>query len=172
LLAWKAAPAPVAVAEATPIPVVEAAREEAAYLDREEKPLASGSRLSGLRGLLFSLGLKNLNKTAEAAPPEEEAPLPMAREPERTASTRATAPFSEPVPVAAASVETRPADLPQKQVAVVTAQPEFLPPKEFIPVKDGDQAAESTSAARNDRRETYDELRVLPSRRGQYRTRN
>jgi len=169
LIARKAAA--IAVAEAGPIPSEEAAPKEAVKIDREETPLASGSRLSGLRGLIFSLRPKKLNQAREAAPPEEETPSPMAGESGRTGMTRTVAPFSGPVPAAAASVETRAADVPSEHVEVVSVLPEFLPPKDFIPVKDGDRASESTSAARNDRRETYDDVRILPSRRGQYKTR-
>ena len=57
-------------------------------------------------------------------------------------------------------------------VRPVVAEPEFLPPQEFVPVKDKEPVQETNSATRVDRGETYDELQILPSRRGQYRTRD
>ncbi len=52
----------------------------------------------------------------------------------------------------------------------VVAQPEFLPPREFIPVRAGD--ADDEGNANRDRRDPYDELDILPSWRGQYRKRS
>ncbi len=191
--------APAVVAEAAP--VAEVVPEEV-HREREEVPIEPPSRLNPLRGLLFSLGLRNLGKTRDAAPLEEPSPLPVETEPERTILARSYTPFAEPVlvaaavvpvvapepaavaaveraaivaaeplpvvtpeavpvaapevaPVAAPIAETKVASVPEREV---TTLPEFLPPREFIPVREAD-----------DRRGAYDEVQILPSRRGQYK---
>jgi hypothetical protein len=131
--------------------------------------------------LLFSLGLKNLGKAREAAALEEEAPLPVESEPERTIIAQTFSQFATPVPVVAVApvpvkaaepapvavaeavpvatpiVETKVASAAQREVKTA---PEFLPPREFVPVR---EAANG--------REDYDEFQTLPSRRGQYKRR-
>jgi polysaccharide biosynthesis transport protein len=143
--------------------------EEVHLPGEEENPFTAESRLNGLRGLLFSLGLKNLSKNRGTVPQDEESLPPPESESETTVLSRTFTPFAEPVPVSAAEVVTGAAGASAKQVV---AQPEFLSPKEFVPIDETKRARASGSRARDDRGETYDEIQILPSRRGQYKTRS
>jgi hypothetical protein len=159
----------------------EAAPEEVREPDHEVKPNEPESRLNPLRGLSFSLGLKNLGKARGVVAREETSPLPLQSEVERTGITRSFTPFAEPVPVvveiaepvpvAAIPVETKAPIASQKEVREVTTLPEFLPPKEFIPIRDREEGRESGLTSRSDRRDAYDDVQILPSRRGQYKKR-
>jgi hypothetical protein len=167
--------APIAIAEVTPI-AAESTPEEAFHADLEEKPYESPSRLNGLRGLIFSIGLKNLGKARGLAPLEDESPLiPKSEskskpvpEPEDMAVARPFTPFAEPVPVVPSPAEVKSASNSAREV---TTLPEFLPPKEFTPVRERESGRETGSLSRNDRRDAFDELQILPSRRGQYKRR-
>ena len=174
--------APIIVAETIPIAFAESVPNEAPHLDRDEMPYESPSRLNGLRGLLFSFGLKNLGKAKELEQLEAESPFVPAREikpeqrvvpeaepeVERTVIARTFTPFAEPIPVASPPVEVKAAiDSPRE----VTTLPEFLPPKESVPVRERESTRETTSPSRDDRRDAFDELQTLPSRRGQYKRR-
>ena len=92
--------------------------------------------------------------------------LPLESEPEPTILAHPFTPFAEPAPAAdvPAAVE-EPSDSPSP----VMAEPEFLPPREFVPIRDREQ--ENGSTTHGVRREPYDEVQILPSRRGQYKTR-
>jgi hypothetical protein len=148
--------------------------------DGEEAANAEASRLSGLRGLLFTLGLNNLQKAeapepqaetaqrlqAEATlPPQGEAILPRQEiAEEQTAPGQAFVPFPEPASASSAwSAEDG------DSARHVTAQPEFLPPK---PAKGKEDAWGNDGKGHRDRRDTYDEVEILPSWRGQYRKRD
>jgi uncharacterized protein involved in exopolysaccharide biosynthesis len=187
--------APIFTEEAAAVAAAESVQDAALQREEEKIPFEHPSRLNPLRGLLFSLGLKNLGKTRNAAQLEEKSALPAENEPERTVIARGFTPFAEPVPVvatalvpivvaepvsiaveveavpvvvaeqvsvvaaeavpvAAPAVETKVASEPQREV---TTLPEFLPPREFVPMRE-------TAA-------DYDELQTLPSRRGQYKRR-
>jgi len=157
-----------------PAPIAEAPRPEP-----EDATQNGATHLSGLRNLLFSLGLKNLNQAHEdkarqaqsnawepeelrrpapfaASQPQhiEEPPAAFAREPRVSAPTPAYAPAPAP---------------PRKPQAVapnrVTATPEFLPPKQ----PKGESLPESARDKRRERRDTVDDVQILPSWRGQYK---
>jgi hypothetical protein len=51
----------------------------------------------------------------------------------------------------------------------VMAEPEFLPPREFIPIRNEDSEQDNEGNARRDRRDPYDPVDILPSWRGQYK---
>lgn len=147
--------------------------------DGEEAANAEASRLSGLRGLLFTLGLNNLQKTgapepqaetaqrmqAEATlPPQAEVSLPRQEiAVEQAAPGQAFVPFPEP---ASASSAWNAAD--GDSARHVTAQPEFLPP---TPAKGKEDAWGNEGKGHRDRRDPYDEVEILPSWRGQYKKR-
>jgi uncharacterized protein involved in exopolysaccharide biosynthesis len=165
-IALKAAPAFFEDGDPGSVPQVEC----------EEKPHVFESRLSPLRGLMFSRGLKNLGKIRGSVPQEDQSPLNREDETERTvlapsypsfveavpmeeAQTIPVAvaepvPFvaDEPVPVEVAPGEAEVASAPAQEVV---ATPEFLPPRDFVPVRERED----------------DEPRILPSRRGQYKRR-
>lgn len=108
---------------------------------------------------------------------------------DRTSLFRTFTPFAEPAP---APIPASPAASPAVPVPGpapgpvliehpktvsetamrVTAQPEFLPPREFIPMKDREATRETPSSTRGDRREEFDDLQILPSQRGQYKKRS
>jgi hypothetical protein len=171
---------PIAVVEETPIAAAESIPDEAPHSDWNEKPYESPSRLYGLRGLLFSIGLKNLARTRELEQLEAASPFVPARESkaepvpepepeiERTVIARTFTPFVEPVPASSPTVEVKKASNAPREV---TTLPEFLPPKELVPVRERESARESISPSRGDRRDAFDELQTLPSRRGQYKRR-
>ena len=168
-------PLPITLAETFAIPAAEPIREVSPHSNREEKPYDSPPRLNALRGLLTSIGLKNLGKTRELEQLHAESPFVPARdtEVERVATpkpepepgpkieptviARTFTPFPEPAPVSPPPVEVKAPAPPPREV---TAVPEILPPKEFVPVRDREAA-----------RETFDEFQTLPSRRGQYKRR-
>ena len=152
-------------------------------------PYPIGSRLSSLRGLLFTLGLKDLGKARGSDPEDAQSLQTIETDMDRTSLFRTFTPFAEPAP---APIPASPAASPAVPVPGpapgpvliehpktvsetamrVTAQPEFLPPREFIPMKDREATRETPSSTRGDRREEFDDLQILPSQRGQYKKRS
>ena len=107
-----------------------------------ETPQLPEPRLSGLRNVLFSLGLNNPN-SARTPETRQEQPPPL-HEPQRRRE--------EPVPAQAqALVPYVEREIPIETARVVTADPEFLPPQ-----------TESSRKDRHDRRDAYDEVEILP----------
>jgi uncharacterized protein involved in exopolysaccharide biosynthesis/Mrp family chromosome partitioning ATPase len=162
-------------------PVAEPAPETELQPEPEENPYESPSKLNGLRGLLFSLGLKNLGKSRDfsangLAHPDDPF-LALADDSERTVLSHTFTPFAEPAPdpVPVAPAEPKAESVPQAEAApkaevvpesLVTGQPEFLPPDEPVPMKDfGTRSVKTSSAARD----FDDDIRILPSKRGQYK---
>jgi hypothetical protein len=144
--------------------------ETATAVAAEEKAHATPSRLNGLRGLFSALGLKEVGHLApmasEAAPvpaPQQErtvsvqtAPAPAApvpAPPEPAVPARTIAPIPEPKPAFAAAAGNSSREYSTRRV---TAEPEFLPPKLEEPT-------------RRDSRDAFDDVQILPSRRGQYK---
>jgi hypothetical protein len=172
---------PVAVRQAAPAVAPEAAPAVVRQPEREAIPDPSAPRLISLRGLLFSTGVKNLGKMRESVPQAESAPLLPKIKTESTVAAPIASPLAEPVPIAAAPVPAAPVEAkvvntsPKrevgKEIPEVTAQPEFLSPREFVPVKQNESPREPAPLSRGDRRDEYDDLQILPSRRGQYKRR-
>lgn len=140
------------------------APEIAAEPAREEEPSESAnsaaSRLGGLRNLLFSVGLKNMSQGREAREAQEEYEQPIEEEFEETVPARTFTPIPD-LPAQAAATVTSP--------RLVTAPPEFLPPR---PEHDSAQKGHSWSnpaTSHRDRRDSFDEVEILPSWRGQYK---
>jgi hypothetical protein len=118
--------------------------------------------MTGLRNLIFSLGMKEqarpsddpefASRVSSFAHPREQHP---AYEPE----------FAEPVNMAymQSPAGREPAPAPR----LVTAQPEILPPKTIETAGSDDR--DVPSVGRRDRRDAYDDVEILPSWRGQYR---
>ena len=128
----------------------------------EEQAFNAATRMSGLRNLIYSLGLKNAHSNKEDD--EQPAPLPPA-EPllQRPAFTNSYA--QVPYTPAANGAASRAATL-------VTAPPEILPPKPMVEQNEKHHAPVGASASRRDRRDTYDDVEILPSWRGQYKKRD
>ncbi len=142
-----------------------AAQEETHGTEQEETPYDAATRMSGLRNLIFSLGLKNPQPAEE--PMEHPAPAPLPVEPvrerpayERPVYARAAEPMPQ-APVRKGPVSVSP--------TLVTAAPEILPPRPAGEAEDGERTRENTGTTRRDRRDAYDDLQILPSWRGQYR---
>jgi len=161
-------------------------REEALLVEttpeagfRETNP-AEAAPLSGLRDRSLTQALRDLHRLArpeletfaeesveqtkrqrDAAPAH--AASPSQREPLRTdasippGASHISVPTPEPTRAATAS-------------AVVTASPEFLPPGSDGPAS-AKESKTSSKIDRRDRRETFDDVEVLPSWRGQYKKR-
>ena len=112
------------------------------------------SRLSGLRNLLFVLGVKQ----GQAA--EEPAKSPTA--PGASLDYR----VERSIPHTAAD---GPAEMRGASPRLVTTAPEFLPPKPVVLEFDKTDPRTGEPWARQDRRDSQDRVDILPSKRGQYR---
>jgi uncharacterized protein involved in exopolysaccharide biosynthesis len=128
-----------------------AAAQEAQKSDTGEAPSDRTSRLGGLRNLLFVLGVK------DAPAGEAQAQQHGAR---------------------ASNFETRNVrSIPENREGIVggasprlvTAPPEFLPPKPVVIEFDHADARVGESSTRQDRRAAADGIEILPSKRGQYK---
>jgi Mrp family chromosome partitioning ATPase len=146
----------------------EVAPEEAPQLEIEKSPYETHSRLNSLRGVLFSLGLKNLSKSRGVAQAGEESSPSLENEPKHTVLARRFTPFAESAPVEPAPAQ---AEAPSAPASPVIAEPEFLPPREFVPIKDREPSRETGSGVRYDLLDEDDDIQILPSRRGQYKKR-
>jgi capsular polysaccharide biosynthesis protein len=132
---------------------------EHAAATTEQMPLDSESRIERLRGLLSNVGLGNLSRKRGLFPPDEQQSSPATIADPRHVDTPAVEPSRVVVPAEKASE------------AVATPQdfdkPEVLSPKEFVPVKvQKSRSDASSSTGWND-----DEIRILPSKPGQYGSR-
>jgi hypothetical protein len=124
----------------------------------EEKPSHIASRFDGLRNLVTVLGLKQTHKAPEPREPEPK----FAKKTNRVDHPLFARAFtSEPEPVSASMASAPP--------RLVTAQPEFLPPKSNADASDEDGSGDNGSSKSRDRWSGQDEVGTLPSRRGQYK---
>jgi len=151
---WERAPglSPESLSDAAPVHPQAAISEET--LDNLT------SRLSGLRNLLFVLGVKNAQKGAE--PPERQSGTGPAFDPrsERPSFERTISP--DPLRAGADNLQGA-------SLRLVTAPPEFLPPRPMVIdfEKLDDRTGESST--RQDRRAAADGVEILPYKHGQYK---
>lgn len=143
-------------------------RSSAPEGDLREIPY-SAARLGGLRNLLVSLGLRSLNNKDDEYHESAEA----SREPrhERAAERPAERTvYSEPLAPLASADD---AEVVGFDPALVTATPEFLPPRPVVEVteKEPEKEPRAPAAPRKNRWDSTDDLETLPSWRGQYRKR-
>ena len=146
--------------------------QKTAAPDVEEKAVSEApTRLSGLRGLLFPLGNRdsgskknaerhdNGNGKVAANGHAKQAETP---DPDQTIVLEAVKPqpFQEPVHSKAEGAVARGA-LPRW----VTAEPEFLPPREES--SDNGKALRATKPSYEE--DDFNDIQILPARRGQYR---
>ena len=136
-----------------------AAAQKAQEVEVEEGAPRVASRFDGLRDFVTVLGLKSAQKEQAVTESEPTFPAKADRAPERTGPTRTITPEPEPVPASRSAASPR----------LVTAQPEFLPPRTVAESKGSDNSGDNTSSKRNDRWAAQDEVGILPSRRGQYK---
>jgi uncharacterized protein involved in exopolysaccharide biosynthesis len=144
-------------------PAVAEAREE------EKAPDEMPTRLSGLRGVLFSLGVKDLSPKKSAEPHGNGNGAPAnapPSHPEQTMVAEASVPQPEPE-TAEAEVESKAEEPASRRAAPrwVTAEPEFLPP----PIEETDKGKESRWDLGKYDTGVRDDIQILPSRRGQYK---
>jgi hypothetical protein len=123
--------------------------------------------MAGLRNLIFSLGLKNTRQNQDESDRSEEVPTPVESPRQRAAAAHSY------IPVERAPVQHVPdrADSGNGSPTLVTAPPEFLPPKPMVEHTGEGHSKGPSSTAQRDRRDTYDDVEILPSWRGQYRRR-
>ena len=142
--------APVAETALTPMKAQESALEETSG--------NRASRLSGLRNLLFVLGVKDEQEGADAGERTEGGP---GFEPRngRGSQERTIEQILEAAPGIGRGTAAR----------QVTAAPEFLPPKPVVIEFHKADSNLSDSSARQDRRASADGVEILPSKRGQYK---
>jgi uncharacterized protein involved in exopolysaccharide biosynthesis len=138
------------VAPAQESPRMEAAAAPAA----EQAPAERTSRLSGLRNLLFVLGVKDSHSGEDAE--------------EHDAGGRSSIDFRSERTVEESSARAA-ADVGGASPRLVTAPPEFLPPKSQVIEFDKAEARVGESSTRQDRRPAADRVEILPSKRGQYK---
>jgi hypothetical protein len=129
----------------------QARTDEARTAQAEEDFHPGATRLSGLRNVLFSLGLNNLNKTRESEGQPEQALPPREAVAQPVEYHRTFVPYTEPGAGASSKV--------------VTTTPEFLPPQQ----ESKGRRSDSEGVNRRDRRDSYDDVEILPSWRGQYK---
>jgi uncharacterized protein involved in exopolysaccharide biosynthesis len=127
-------------------------------------PDNTATRMSGLRNLLLSLGTKNLNMPAEGR--ERSAEIPPYQEQMQRLAYGQSYPEQTHSPFMQNSGRR---DAAAASPRLVTAPPEFLPPKTVADADDDEQGRKGPSIGRRDRRDAYDDVEILPSWRGQYK---
>jgi hypothetical protein len=140
----------------------ETAPEAAREPEPEETPYNAATRMSGLRNLISSLGLKNLHKEEEGREEDAEFILQPGRGTERQVFARTSAP-------APAQISLSRSGASDDSPTLVTAPPEILPPKPADENTGKGRSWASKGKARRDRRDAYDNVEILPSWRGQYK---
>jgi hypothetical protein len=139
---------------------LETAAEPECKPEAEETPFNAATRMSGLRNLIFSLGLKNMHQEEDERELAAEPPPPVEPVRQRQVHTQPYAPMPQ-VPPRRESESASP--------TLVTAPPEFLPPKPLEETAENEHRVNGKSTSRRDRRDTYDDVQILPSWRGQYK---
>jgi len=130
----------------------------------EEIPTNLTSRLSGLRNLFFVLGVKG---------PPSSSPGPEDPEEGQAGSVSSMGPRTDWPAVDRTHAQDE-EDAARVSVGgasprLITAPPEFLPPRPIVINVDREGAPAGESSTRQDRRAPYDNIQILPSRRGQYK---
>lgn len=154
--------APPAMSSANPAALNEIALRPAG--PEGELPYNPATRLGGLRNLFVSLGLKSLSKEEEGSETQSVPEPPADRIIERPV-------YQEPLPPVTAHAAPQNA---AAAAALVTATPEFLPPRPLVETTEKQTEPESSPssvAQRPARRDSNEEIQTLPSWRGQYRKR-
>ncbi|MDR3751252.1 MAG: hypothetical protein P4K94_07165 [Terracidiphilus sp.] len=149
-------------------PIPASSTEEVERAEEKASPDETASRLSGLRNLFFSRGLKNLNNARETSAQDDES-LPQGGPGSKHADSLVRTAPAESVPVPAVPARSNLAGTSSRQV---TAQPEFLPPKSVVVTINKEQAQQADPTNRHDRRDAFDDVEILPSWHGQYRKKN
>ena len=138
----------------------------------EEIPTNLTSRLSGLRSLLFVLGVKGSPGSSPSSSPGSSAGPEDPAE-GQAGSVASIGPRTERPAVDRTHAQDE-EDAARISVGgasprLITAPPEFLPPRPIVINVDREGAPAGESSTRQDRRAPYDNIQILPSRRGQYK---
>ena len=135
----------------------------------EEADDETPTHLSGLKGVLFSLGIKDLSpwKDAERSGNgngngDDAHADASPHDPEQTIVLESFAPQPKQEPVEAKEKHTV---LRKGVPRWVTAEPEFLPP----PVEEADKGKESRWNRKGYDTDSVDGIQILPAKRGQYK---
>ena len=138
--------------------------EEEQATEQDQLGTNLSSRLSGLRSLLYVLGVKSPEEASEPAERLGNNGSNFDMRTERQAYDSiydsASKQDREAIP---------PASIGGASPRLVTAPPEFLPPKTVSISTGRDDAAGGEALGRLDRRASYDGVDILPSRKGQYK---
>jgi uncharacterized protein involved in exopolysaccharide biosynthesis len=143
----------------SPIPSAETASGETESSALQGTQDNRNSRLSSLRNLLYVLGVNNMHSGDELAERHTGAETISDLRRERPTFDRTL--HQSPVEAAASMRGASP--------RLVTAPPEFLPPKPMVIEFDRGDARAGDFSSRQDRRAAADGLEILPSKRGQYK---
>ncbi len=137
---------------------------EGAEQSRELAPPNAESRMDRIRRLFTDARASELNRKHVTQPVVE--PEPEANQPDpEPAAMPVNVSKSVPDPKPAAIETEVKAEMQSTTQAI--AEPEVLSPREFIPVQDPHSKSNGTSRAESS---NDDEIRILPSKRGQYRS--
>jgi len=134
--------------------------EEIREVEPEENASSLATRLSGLRSLFSVLGVKDQPKAAAPAAKEAEVARPLEPANDRTDYTKGmalTPALATPTGSGAVNASPR----------LVTATPEFLPPRPAV--EEAENSQPSRFKNRRERADDFDDVQILPSWRGQYR---
>ena len=132
---------------------------EAQNSSLEEAPGNRTSRLSGLRNLLFVLGVKNAQDGEEPSEAHSAGGSKLESRTDRESIERTALEEQQQAAWTMGGASPR----------LVTAPPEFLPPKPAVIEFNRGDAHAGESSTRQDRRAAADGVEILPSKRGQYK---
>ena len=117
------------------------------------------SRFDGLRNLVTMLGLKQMQTKAVPRHPAPKSSANAGRGKDLSILQHAFTTANEPVTASAEGASPK----------LVTAQPEFLPPKPAAESNGTEGSGENHASHRRNRWDAGDDVAILPSRRGQYK---
>jgi Mrp family chromosome partitioning ATPase len=138
----------------------EAAAAQPQAILPEGTPASLASRLSGLRNLLYVLGVQNAQRSGEQQERQNGMGPAFDSRSERASFERNLS--QDPLRAGAGSAQG-------PSPRLVTAQPEFLSPRPVVIEFEKLDDRTGVSSTRQDRRASADGVEILPSKRGQYK---
>jgi hypothetical protein len=156
---WETAPAGNGTVSSVDAP------QEMQRSELDDIPTNLTSRLSGLRNLFFVLGVKGPHGSEGSAEGQAATVTSIGSRMERPAVDRIHAQDA----YAQDAVDAERISVGGASPRLITAPPEFLPPRPIVVNVDREGPPASGSSTRQDRRAAYDNIQILPSKRGQYK---
>lgn len=155
-------------------PTGSGAEQELQRSELDDVPTNLTSRLSGLRNLFFVLGVKGPHGSLSGSEDSAEGQAgPVSSSHVSSTGLRSERPAVDRIH--AREVQAQDAE-DRERISVggasprlITAPPEFLPPRPIVINVDREGVPAGESSTRQDRRAAYDNIQILPSKRGQYR---